>query len=145
MNVHQALNFVQEADREDLRALTKEDILFICSTLSPSERIQFLFAKNIKLFGGINEYIEDFFGKNTVDTILSLPEGLQKEESKQSLRTYLHTMSMYPGVKEEHLDRIHFALSRLAGTFAAPAAGGGKRKRKGKGKGIPNGTKKIRS
>ena len=130
MSLQEALAFVRESSVDDLRNLPKEALVYILQTLNPEDVPKFLFAKNIKIFGGINEYIHDFFAKHTVQKILAFPEGPNKERNKHGLRQTLQTMASFAGVTEENKDRIRNALRQVSNTYTASAAGGTRKNRR---------------
>jgi len=132
MSLHEALSFVHASTAEDLRTLSKETLIGILRTLNPEDVQTFIFAKNIKIFGGINEYIQDFFAKQTVQKILAMPEGSSKEMNKQGLQLTLQKMDKYEGVTLENKNRIRRALLQTNNFSTAPAAGGKKKSRKTK-------------
>ena len=125
MNLNQALELVRTSTPEQLRSMSQQDMLTILMNLSPEERGEFIFAKNIKLFGGINNYINDVFAKQTVEKIGQIPSGPNKEAAKAGLRQMLEKMITYSDVSQENIQRIQTALSTtLSPTGAAAAAGG---------------------
>jgi hypothetical protein len=80
--------------------------------LTPEDQKEFnferLFAKNIILFGGINQYVNDFFAKGTIEKILAMPSG-----DTSSLAKYLKKMDTYEDLSEENRARISSALERI--------------------------------
>ena len=62
LSTEDLLNFVNHATIEELN-LSNEIIINIGKTRSYGEYTDFIFAKNIKIFGGINEYINNWFDK----------------------------------------------------------------------------------
>lgn len=128
MSLREALSFVHASTAEELRNLSKETLLGILRTLNPEDVQTVIFAKNIKIFGGINGYIEDFFANQIVQKILAMPEGLMKEMNIQGLQLTLRKMDTYEGVTLENKERIVEALQQVSITYTAPAAGGKKKR-----------------
>jgi len=104
----------------------------------PEEFIDFIVAKNIKIFGGINEYVTDFFsinpehGKDPINYALSLRYNEKRAKIIDSTKLILGKMLLQPGLTEENRARIEAAITRLnpPGVAAAPAAGGSRRRRR---------------
>lgn len=128
MSLREALSFIHASTAEDLRTLSKETLLGILRTLNPEDVQTVIFAKNIKIFGGINGYIQDFFANQTVQKILAMPEGVMKEMNIQGLQLTLRKMDKYDGVTLENKERIVEALQQVSITYTAPAAGGKQKK-----------------
>lgn len=102
--------------------MTRDDIIRIASTLTKDEIKIFLFEKNIKLFGGINPYVEDFLAKMNTGVPNDALEGFV---------TMLNTMKAYPGLSEENKLKVNKRIELLKMlTGAAAAAAGGTRKNK---------------
>jgi hypothetical protein len=125
-NIQVALEMVEESTVEELGNLTKEDLLAIMGALGPVDFQEFLFAKNIKIFGGINGYIDDYFSKNTVNKVKTLSNS-----TKSSTVIMLKKMLTYDAISEANKKRVTAAISELKPTAAAAAAGS-KKLRKGR-------------
>jgi hypothetical protein len=97
--------------------------------------MDYLLAKNIKIHGGINEYIAHFFnvGIDHIDDILSLPESDDRDMLIYSARTQLEKMLLQPAITAENRARVQAAINLLNPPHpgaAAPAAGGARRRRR---------------
>ena len=116
MDIEYALAIIDALSVDDLMSLNKDELMFIVSGLNEEERSKFFIMKNIKIFGGINEYINDFLEKTQI-----APSATSS--TLQGIRTVLHRISQYPGITQENKNRIQAAIQRtMNGT--APAAGG---------------------
>jgi hypothetical protein len=111
--------FVEESSVEELRQLTKEDLMAIMRALGPINFQEFLFAKNVKIFDGINGYVDDFFAKNTINKVKALPNA-----TKKGTVAMLKKMLTYGNITEVNKKRVSLAIAELS-----PAAAG---KRKGR-------------
>jgi len=99
------------------------------------EWMDYLLAKNIKIHGGINEYITYFFdvGMDPIEHILLLPESQRKDVLTYSVTTELRKMLLVHGLTAENRVRVQTAIDRLNPPIpgaAAPAAGGARRRRR---------------
>ena len=101
----------------------------------PQEFADYVLAKNIKVFGGINEYVADFFrinptyGLDPIDYALSLPYGERRFAITDSTTMVLRKMLLQPGLTAENRTRIEAAIHRLNPQLAAAPAAGGARAR----------------
>jgi hypothetical protein len=89
-----------------------------------------MFAKNIKIYGGIDIYINDFFAKGSVQTINTMEPGPAKDASIFGALITLRKMNEYE-ITAENRERIKNALNILNG-LPAPAAGGKRKTKKSK-------------
>lgn len=126
-NIHVALEMVEESTVEELGNLTKEDLMAIMGALGPVDFQEFLFAKNIKIFGGINGYIDDYFSKNTINKVKTLPSS-----TKSSTVIMLKKMLTYDSISEANKKRVTAAISELSSPSVAAAAAGSRKQRKGR-------------
>jgi len=129
MRLDIALTFIDRASAARLGSLTKDEIQFIADGMTPDEVGTFLFAKNVKIFGGINGYANDFFAKGTLERIAAMPAGPDKEDTKRALREMLERMLTYADLSAENRSRITGAIAGVLGAAAA-AAGGSRHRRK---------------
>lgn len=90
--------------------------------LTPTQRQTVLVKKNVRKFGGINPYVEDFLPK-TIAYIEALPAGEEKETTKRGQRALIETMLGEEGLTDENRTKLHSALGNQ---LAAAAAGGGR-------------------
>lgn len=130
--------------RRSVRELTPEEVryqfrprddtapegILLAMTLgiqNPEVREQILFEKDVKVFGGINKYVEAFLPK-TLESLPTLPIG-QKEITKQDARNIVSRMLAHPGLSAANRQSLQEAL---AGPLvpSVPAAAGKRRRRK---------------
>jgi hypothetical protein len=116
-----ALDIVEDTDVELLRQLPIEVIQQISQLLTPDEYKEFLFAKNVKIFGGINEYANDIFDKGTIEKVKSKPAKVGL-----ALAAILTKILGEPGLTDDNKRRVSQAIRDLnqSPTASAPAAGG---------------------
>jgi hypothetical protein len=107
----------------------------------PEEFADYIIAKNIKISGGINQYINHFFsespapGMDPIDYALSLPFGERRAGIINSTIIVLSKMLIQPDISAENRARIEAAIDRLNPPnpgAAAGAAGGSRRSRRRK-------------
>ena len=104
----------------------------------PEEFADYIIAKNIKISGGINQYINHFFsespapGMDPIDYALSLPFGERRAGIIQSTIIVLSKMLIQPGLTAENRARIEASIDRLNPPISGAAAGaaGGARQRR---------------
>lgn len=118
-----AMEIVEELTATQLTQVFRDPNLIrdLLEGLSAEEQAQLLVAKNAKVFGGINAYIEDFLTK-AVPRIVAMPEGAQKEQTKKGQRGLVQAMLAHDGVSESNKTKLQDVLTR--DISAAPAAGG---------------------
>jgi hypothetical protein len=116
-----ALDIVEDTDVELLRQLPIEVIQQISQILTPEEYKEFLFAKNVKIFGGINEYTNDIFDKGTIEKVKNKPAKVGL-----ALAAILTKILSEPGLTDDNKRRVSQAIRELnqTPTASAPAAGG---------------------
>jgi len=127
-----ALQLIDELSVEDLRSLTKEELMDIVSLLTPAQASDFIFAKNIKIFGGINGYVNDFFAKDTISKIKAMPNAVKVRTIASTIE--LLNKMLKPDLTEENRSRINHAIAELREPASAPAAGGYRKKKTRKSK-----------
>jgi hypothetical protein len=103
----------------------------------PEEFADYIIAKNIKISGGINQYINHFlnespaYGMDPIEYALSLPFGERRAGIIDSTTIVLSKMLIQPDISAENRARIEAAIDRLnppIPSAAAPAAGGSRRR-----------------
>jgi hypothetical protein len=114
MRLADSLRIVEQASVTDLRSLTRDELMYILAGMNPDEVQAFLFAKNVKIFGGINGYIDDFFRQETVGKTLQFPPI-----QRIGTIAVLTTMSAYPGVTKKNKERVLKGLAALQQTGGA--------------------------
>ena len=116
-----ALDIVEDTDVELLRQLPIEVIQQISQLLTPDEYKEFLFAKNVKIFGGINEYANDIFDKGTIEKVKNKPAKVGL-----ALAAILTKILSEPGLTDDNKRRVSQAIRELnqSPSASAPAAGG---------------------
>jgi hypothetical protein len=121
MDIEDALELIEDFTVEQLKALTQEDLLIILQGMSAENRRRFFIEKNVKIFGGINQYVDDFLEKTNINSMN--PQG------RMGARSLLEAMLAYPGVTEENNKLLLEAVAKTEPKGAAPAAGGNRRRK----------------
>ena len=101
------VEFVEQTSVDTLRSLGRDFIMamsFICEG-NPIVVQTFLFAKNIKIYGGINEYIDSFLSQ--LDRTLAAPNSIA------GALFILTKMIGYQGISNENTSRVSAALARI--------------------------------
>jgi hypothetical protein len=122
MLIEDALELVNEMTTEELKSLSHGDLIFIIDGMNEQEVGRFFMEKNVKVFGGIDGYVNDFLDKVNLITMDHL--------GKNGARVMLKKMLLYPGLSEASKKRIENALASI--NHATAPAAGGKRKAHGK-------------
>ena len=108
------LEFIESASPQEVAGeFTPEAIQYIANRVTPSQLIEILFAKNCKIFGGINGYINDVFAKNTVQKIQAMPEGIHREKTASAFLVYLWKMELQNETSAENHERLEEAIQIL--------------------------------
>lgn len=123
MKINDALKLVENSTEEELSRITRDEFMFIVAGMSPEDIQTFMFAKNIKVYGGINGYVDNFFAKGTVEQLKLLPL-IHRAGGIATLKKMLTT----PGISEPNKLRIDNALEQLSINPNAPARAARKRK-----------------
>lgn len=118
------LQFIEEHDADLVRtAFSPGQVGFQYLMVIPNpQRTTILVEKNIKVFGGINPYVEDFVPK-VIAGLVATPEGSKKEETKAGHRMLVEELLTRVGLSEENKQRLEESLQK---DFAA--VGGRRRK-----------------
>jgi hypothetical protein len=111
-------------DRDLLESFTDADLMAITSNMTPNQRIRFYIEKNIKIFGGINPYIEDIVENTNI-------YALNPRESREVLKLLLAIMK-YPNITAANKLQIRSMIDETLTAKTAPAAGGKRRTRRAK-------------
>jgi len=91
-------NFIERMEA----LLTEEEFKVFIEHL----QITMIFLKNIRIFGGINQYVDDFFLKNTVGKIQSMSDGDTKRNSINGALRFMNKMLSYSELNEENRLRL---------------------------------------
>jgi len=120
------LEVIRTTSPEELHAIFSDadTVSQLLSGMTPKQMTQVMVAKNVKLFGGINQYVEDFLIKG-VPRITAMEEGPAKESIKNGQRLYVETMLTYDDLSAENKEKLEASLHS---TLAAAPSAGGKRK-----------------
>jgi hypothetical protein len=118
MLIEEALELIDEFSVDYLKGLTQEDLILIIDGMTQEEVGRFFMEKNVKVFGGIDGYINDFLTKVNLVSM--------DEQGKAGARGMLNMMLVYPGISEEMKGRVRNALRSI--NYATAPAAGGKRK-----------------
>lgn len=117
--LQEVLDIVSETSAADLAVLPQEILQYLVRDLTPADRLAFMFAKNIKVFGGINNYVNDFFAKGTLATILAMSSE-KRAGMTASVLEYLNKMATYADLSGENRARVMDAVAQFS-----PRSGGG--------------------
>lgn len=115
MLIEEALEIVNDWTAEELKTLTQNDYVMIMDGMTQEEIGRFFMEKNVKVFGGIDGYVNDFLNKVNLQAM--------DERGKGGARILLNKMLLYPGISEGSRKRIEAALASI-NYASAPAAGG---------------------
>jgi hypothetical protein len=115
MLLEEALEIVNDWTAEELKTLNKNDYAMIMDGMTQDEIGRFFMEKNVKVFGGIDGYVNDFLNKVNLQAM--------NEQGKGGARILLNKMLLYPGISEGSRKRIQAALASI-NYESAPAAGG---------------------
>lgn len=123
--------FVSESSVEDVRNAFRPggEALEFALLLRPENYTQIMFEKNLKIFGDVNGYLDDYL-PIVLHHVQTLPFP-QKEAFKKSARVILDKMLNADGLSQQSRQRIEDALNGpLRSETTAPAAGKRRRRRK---------------
>jgi hypothetical protein len=108
MQLEDAVELVEQSSAKELASLTRDEFMFIVAGMSSEEIQTFMVKKNIKIFGGINPYIDDFFMKETVKKTLQHPNELLA-----GTVAILKKMLVTEGINEKNKKRVQKGLVGL--------------------------------
>ena len=117
MLIEEALELINEMSADDLRTLNQEELMFIIDGMNQEEVGRFFMEKNVKVFGGIDGYVNDFLTKVNLVRM--------DEQGRAGATGMLKKMLVYPGISEEAKARVKSALASI--NYATAPAAGGKR------------------
>lgn len=130
----EAMDLVDSWSGVELGQLSRDQIIFIASGLTRAEFSEFMFAKNVKVFGGINKYVADFLGTGTVAKIKAMPDVHTRTNSAGGAIQTLEKMLTYNDLTVANKGAVEAAIAELRGvvtnaSVVATAAGGRSRGR----------------
>lgn len=116
---------IREDSDEDFEDMFQdpEILTFIMTRLRPEQKTNLIIEKNIRIFKGVNAYVQDFH-KKTSAALAKMKEGVEKEEVKKGQHMIVEALL----TREDLTPDSKVKLQALLGIFAAAAAAGGKRK-----------------
>ena len=108
-------SIVNNLSINELRKLSNKDIcsIMIEHDLDDIDVTEFIFAKNIKIFNGINGYITNFFSTNTISKISNIKDTELKNNSKNGAIILLQKFLTYSEITRENRVRINYAILEL--------------------------------
>ena len=115
MNLEEVRDLIDSMTVEELKNLTRDELMFIVSDMNEDDRTKFFIEKNIKIFGDVNLYINDFLQKTNLNSMT--------HSVRIGIRKMLNRILTYPGITEENKNRVEGAVRRTM-IESAPAAGG---------------------
>ena len=65
MLIEEALEVVNEWTAEELRTLDHNELMFIIDGMNDEQVSRFFMEKNVKVFGGIDGYVNDFLNNHS--------------------------------------------------------------------------------
>ncbi len=107
------LGLIQELSGEQLRAIPPHVFMVLVEGLTPDQFKTVLFMKNVKIYGGVNQYVDDFFGKGTVEQILAMEPGARRDSTKPGALFILKNMLEDPVLTQANKDRVSAAIASL--------------------------------
>jgi len=110
MKLADALALIANHSPEELRRIPPPLLLAIVEGMTGEEVTTFLFEKNVKMFGGINAYVDDFFEKDTVRRSRNMRNGGRAIRGTIAM---LQRMQSYNHLSEENHARISDAIRSL--------------------------------
>ena len=124
--------FIAESPPEEVRDGFRpggDALQYVALLETPDNFHQIMFEKNLKVFGGINEYVEDFMPA-ILDQLRRIPLA-ERESRKEGARAIVQRMLATEGLSAENREGLQQAMSGpLASHTTAPAAGKRRRRRK---------------
>jgi hypothetical protein len=121
ISLQNALDLLDDLTVDELKRMNPAQLTFITTDLSGEDKLTFFFKKNVKIFGGINGYVDDFFRKFKV-------KELTRSDQLGALE-FLKKMKETTGLTDDNKRRVSHAISVIEGQNSAPSAGGGKRRK----------------
>jgi hypothetical protein len=106
------MRLIEVGTKEELLSLSRNTIKYISKMLSPENFTKFLVAKNVKIYNNdINNYIDDFFNKNTINIII------QNNLVSEGVINILLQMNQYPRITNKNKNLINQGLKDLGYIF----------------------------
>ncbi len=122
MKLADALALIANHTPEELRRIPPRDLFAIVEGMTSEEVYTFMFEKNIKVFGGINPWVDDFFEKDTVGRAINTG----RRQAVRGTIAMLQRMQSYNHLSEENHARISDAIRLLESVHVQ---GGARRRR----------------
>lgn len=109
---NKCMRLIEVGTKKELLSLSRNTIQYISKILTPENFTTFLVAKNVKIYNNdINNYIDDFFNKNTINIII------QNNLVSEGVINMLLEMNQYIGITNENKNLISQGLKQLGYTF----------------------------
>jgi hypothetical protein len=124
------INHPEISAEEVAKVFVPQNLPGLMGRLTRDEQMEVMIAKNVKIFGGINEYVADFLPSVTAG-LARMPAGAAKENAKAGQRMMITKLLTKPDLTQKSQDALNNALTS---TLAAAPAAGGKRGRKTRGR-----------
>jgi len=102
---------VRNSDVASLRSLDRSDLMNLMHLLGPSEFQNFIFLKNVKIFGGINGYVEDF--------LHAISKLTMNSSGAEGALRILRQMQTYSELNTQNRREVDGAIRRLSHSAAA--------------------------
>ena len=96
---------VRNSDVASLRSLDRSDLMNLMHLLGPSEFQNFIFLKNVKIFGGINGYVEDF--------LHAISKLTMNSSGAEGALRILRQMQTYSELNTQNRREVDGAIRRL--------------------------------
>lgn len=105
INLYEALNFMDTLKKSELINLSREDLAFIVKDMDYDDSITFVYLRNVKILGGVNEYITDY-----LKYFESRANNIFKNSGQRKL---LDIMVNDPKISEENKRKVEEAIIRV--------------------------------
>jgi hypothetical protein len=105
INLYEAINFMDTLTKSELINLSREDVAFIVKDMDYDDSITFVYLRNVKILGGVNEYITDY-----LKYFESRATNIFKNSGQMKL---LDIMVNDPKISEENKRKVEEAIIRV--------------------------------
>ena len=124
------MDIIESGSQEEFEAVISSEMLFALSKILPPAQLQdIIIAKNIRIYGDVNLYIQSFVDQ-TVSGLARMAEGPAKNATKRGQTAFIEKLLARADISEE--SRRLLENARITFSTAAAAAAGGKRRRSAK-------------